>query len=80
VLATAFVVLVPIAVWMYTWVFALSSLWFGHYCLAALQALRIEQAATVVATPDVLPLVPDISTSPPTLEHDSDDNTPPQRP
>ncbi|WP_029462185.1 EI24 domain-containing protein [Serpentinimonas barnesii] len=34
--------LVPLAVWVYTWVFALASLWFVHYLLAALQALRAE--------------------------------------
>jgi len=43
-LAAAFVILVPLAVWIYTLVFALSSLWFAHYCLAALKALRAEQA------------------------------------
>ncbi|MDR3370752.1 EI24 domain-containing protein [Rhodoferax sp.] len=41
--ATAFVVLVPIGIWLYTWVFALSSLWFAHYCLQALQNLRYER-------------------------------------
>lgn len=45
-----FVVLAPIfivaAIWIYTLVFAFSSLWFAHYCLAALQALRqAEQGA-----------------------------------
>jgi Etoposide-induced protein 2.4 (EI24) len=38
----AFVVLVPIAIWIYTLVFAFSSLWFAHYCLAALEQLRTE--------------------------------------
>ncbi|MBC7434643.1 MAG: EI24 domain-containing protein, partial [Bdellovibrionales bacterium] len=33
--AAAFVVLVPVAIWIYTLVFAFSSLWFSHYCLAA---------------------------------------------
>lgn len=41
--AAAFVVLVPLGIWLYTWVFALSSAWFAHYCLAALQALRDER-------------------------------------
>jgi hypothetical protein len=36
--------MVPLAIWFYTLVFALSSLWFSHYCLAALQALRGERA------------------------------------
>jgi hypothetical protein len=43
--AAAFVVLVPVAIWIYTLVFAFSSLWFGHYSLAALQQLRAETAA-----------------------------------
>lgn len=38
--AFAFAILVPLAIWIYTLVFAFSSLWFTHYCLAALQALR----------------------------------------
>lgn len=38
-----FVVLVPVAVWIYAITFAFSSLWFIHFCLAALQALRAEQ-------------------------------------
>ncbi len=53
-LAAAFVILVPLAVWIYTLVFALSSLWFAHFCLAALQALRLEQmpaSAEPVALP-----------------------------
>ncbi|MDP3412829.1 MAG: EI24 domain-containing protein, partial [Polaromonas sp.] len=33
-------VLVPLAIWLYTLVFAFSSLWFAHYCLAALEQLR----------------------------------------
>ncbi|MDD2925861.1 EI24 domain-containing protein [Rhodoferax sp.] len=54
--ATAFMVLIPIGVWLYALVFALSSLWFAHYCLAALHALRIEPTpATVepVTPPDI---------------------------
>lgn len=51
--AAAFVVLVPLAIWIYTLVFAFSSLWFSHYCLAALQALRAESATQV--TPAVAP-------------------------
>ncbi len=54
-LAAAFVILLPLAIWIYTLVFAFSSLWFAHYCLAALQALRTAQALAqsqgVVATP-----------------------------
>ncbi|MDB5751244.1 MAG: hypothetical protein JWP65_1665 [Ramlibacter sp.] len=36
----AFPVLVPVAIWIYTLVFAFSSLWFAHYCLSALQEQR----------------------------------------
>ena len=46
VFAAAFFVLVPLAIWIYTLVFAFSSLWFTHYGLAALQSLRAEAAAT----------------------------------
>jgi hypothetical protein len=38
-------VLVPLAIWIYTLVFAFSALWFAHYALTALQALRAERAA-----------------------------------
>ena len=41
----AFILLVPLAIWIYTLVFAFASLWFVHYGLAALQALRAEAAA-----------------------------------
>lgn len=43
--AAAFVLLIPVAIWIYTLVFALSSLWFAHYGLAALELLRREEAA-----------------------------------
>jgi hypothetical protein len=42
--AAAFVVLVPLAIWIYTLVFAFSSLWFAHYSLAALETLRAQSA------------------------------------
>lgn len=38
----AFVILMPIAIWIYTLVFAFSSLWFAHFSLSALEALRNE--------------------------------------
>lgn len=44
--AAAFVILVPVAIWIYTLVFGFASLWFSHYCLAALRQLRLEQAAS----------------------------------
>jgi hypothetical protein len=33
-------VLVPVAIWIYTLIFAFASLWFAHFCLAALARLR----------------------------------------
>lgn len=36
----AFWVLIPIAIWIYALVFAFSSLWFAHFCLAALEQMR----------------------------------------
>jgi hypothetical protein len=44
VFAMLFVALVPLGIWIYTMVFAFSSLWFAHYCLHALQTLRAAQA------------------------------------
>jgi hypothetical protein len=46
--------LVPVAIWIYTLVFAFASLWFAHYTLAALQTLRASQAVTAAATTDVI--------------------------
>ena len=42
-------ILVPIAIWIYTLVFAFSSLWFTHYALSALQQLRAQNATTAAA-------------------------------
>ncbi len=61
----AFYVLVPVAIWIYTLVFAFSSLWFSHYCLDALQRLRNETAATVFASTVI---VPDETAAPPVAE------------
>lgn len=47
--AAAFFVLVPIAIWIYTLVFAFSALWFAHYCLDALGQLRAQRAVAEVA-------------------------------
>ncbi len=49
VFAAAFFVLVPLAIWIYTLVFVFSSLWFIHFCLAALEALRSESAPAIPA-------------------------------
>ena len=55
-------ILVPVALWIYTLVFAFSSLWFAHFALSALQQLRsrdefMSTAGTAVEVP-VLPTVP----------------------
>ena len=42
VFAAAFVILIPIAVWIYTLVFIFSALWFVHFLLLALSNLRQE--------------------------------------
>lgn len=42
-------VLVVLTVWLYTLVFAFSTLWFAHYALAALANQRAEQAAAAAA-------------------------------
>ena len=54
--AAAFLLLVPLGIWLYTWVFAFSSAWFAHYCLAALQALRDEQQGVTQPLGQALPL------------------------
>jgi hypothetical protein len=67
-------VLVPLAVWIYTLVFAFSALWFAHYALSALQALRAEREVVQVvpagrsAPPDAL-LIEDVTprAAPPAL-------------
>jgi hypothetical protein len=48
-------ILVPFAIWIYTLVFAFSSLWFSHYALAALADLRKVQAASVPPAPTPWP-------------------------
>lgn len=56
-------VLLPLSVWLYTLVFAFSALWFVHYCLAALEALRMRasvpaaQGVVVLAAPPPEPPV-----------------------
>ena len=58
VFAVAFIILMPVAIWIYTLVFAFSALWFAHYCLAALQSLRAEVVVPVPVAP--LPLVTEV--------------------
>jgi hypothetical protein len=55
--AAAFIILVPVAIWIYTLVFGFASLWFSHYCLAALDELRkapFEVSAVPPKTPENL--------------------------
>ena len=47
VFAAAFVILIPIAVWIYTLVFIFSALWFVHFLLLALSNLR-EEPVTIL--------------------------------
>lgn len=51
-------VLVPLAIWIYTLVFAFSSLWFAHYALAALEGLRVESHTQVSGARKVQPNQP----------------------
>jgi Etoposide-induced protein 2.4 (EI24) len=44
-------ILVPLAIWVYTLVFAFSSLWFSHYTLTALEQIRRQKAATAQEMP-----------------------------
>ncbi len=52
--------LVVFSVWLYTLIFAFSSLWFAHYALAALQDLRARplHEATLAANPIVVQALP----------------------
>ena len=53
--------LLPLSVWLYTLVFVFASLWYVHFCLAALQMLRAQHEAEVfvptrpLTTMEVLP-------------------------
>ncbi len=55
--AAAFFVLAPIAIWIYTLVFAFSALWFAHYCLDALAQLRARRAAALTSTTATAPAI-----------------------
>jgi hypothetical protein len=58
-------VLVPVAIWIYTLVFAFSALWFAHYALSALQELRTVNQVLVV--PPVPPPAPEVDAAEPAL-------------
>ncbi len=66
--ASAFVVLVPLAIWIYALVFAFTSLWFAHYSLAALEALRADSDTVVAGASVPVPALAsaDDLTTPPT--------------
>lgn len=49
-------VFVPLAIWIYTLVFALASLWFSHYTLSALESLRAKAAVHVEVLEPLEPL------------------------
>jgi hypothetical protein len=55
--------LVPVAIWIYTLVFAFASLWFAHYLLAALERLRATAAVEVVDPAPAAP-APDATARP----------------
>ena len=44
-------ILVPLAIWIYTLVFAFSSLWFSHYTLMALEQLRKQKVLLAQSLP-----------------------------
>ena len=69
VFAAAFLVLIPLAIWIYALVFAFTSLWFTHYSLAALEALRAESGTVVMGASVPLPTV--------ALDDDESTPTPP---
>lgn len=52
--------LIVASVWLYTLVFAFSSLWFTHYGLAALQRLRLPGGGSGPAAPMPAPPLPDL--------------------
>lgn len=57
VFAAAFLVLIPLAIWIYALVFAFTSLWFTHYSLGALEALRAQTGTVVMGASVPLPTV-----------------------
>ncbi|MDR0226605.1 MAG: EI24 domain-containing protein [Burkholderiaceae bacterium] len=58
----AFWVLIPVAIWIYALIFAFSSLWFAHFCLAALDRMRGEGPHAAGAP--VVPFAPDAPRGP----------------
>jgi hypothetical protein len=61
-------ILVPLAIWIYTLVFAFSSLWFSHYTLMALEQLRKQNrplAQVIPAQPAIDLIAIEAPSSPP---------------
>jgi len=71
-------VLVPVAIWMYTLVFAFSSLWFAHYMLAALEQLRKQNNAPArePLAQETIESTANNKTQPAPLSGDADGNAP----
>jgi len=66
-------VVIVLSVWLYTLVFAFASLWFAHYALRRLEALRASASADTVPPPAppstaTAPALPDAATPTPSLE------------
>ncbi len=49
-MAAAFLLLLPLAIWTYSVIFAFTALWFAHYALSALRDLRAEPLAAEATT------------------------------
>jgi hypothetical protein len=49
-MAAAFLLLLPLAIWTYSVIFAFTALWFSHYTLTALRNLRAEPLAAQATT------------------------------
>jgi Etoposide-induced protein 2.4 (EI24) len=64
-------ILVPLAIWIYTLVFAFSSLWFSHYTLMTLEQLRKQNmplAQVIPAQPAIELIAPDAPPSAPRFQ------------
>ena len=71
-------VLILVSVWLYTLVFAFSSLWFAHYALAALQEMRRADTAAERAPDPVMDALPaNYATAPPLSADDPEPGPPP---
>lgn len=74
------VFLIPIAVWIYTLVFAFSSLWFTHYALSALQQMRAGAPASDPGAMTASPGGPAVSSPEPIAWRDESAERPPLPP